>query len=151
MAVKAGLTINGINPLESELRGRAIRSENMRPVFKDILVEMTEHEKEIWRTHGSSVGRPWPDRVSDPPNPPLLRTRRLYRSLTNRSASGGAIRRATAHILEFGTTVDYAEYIQDGTDKMDSFAIMRFPLSEVRKYNRMMQNYLAGKRRRRFG
>lgn len=146
MPVSAKMTVNGINPLRSELEGRAVRATNMRPAFKEVIVAMTNHERRIFETKGASIQRVWEPRKYKYPWPLMRKTNKLYRSLTNKTKAGGAIRVANAHFMEFGTSVPYAKYHQTGTERMGKHMVMRWPLTEVRKYNRIMQDYLAGKK-----
>lgn len=140
--MKTGLTINGINALRSELLQPARNAVNMRPVLNDIMDDMVEHEKRLWDSEGASVGRPWEPREDGRSHPLMKRSRRLFRSLTNRTGSGEAVRTVTRSFLIFGTDVPYAIFHQKGTDRMPARIVQRFPLSKARQYNRMMQDYL---------
>lgn len=146
MATRTGLTVNGINALQSELRRPARNAVNMRPVLNEIMEDMVEHERHLWETEGASVGQHWDRREGAQDHPLMRRSGRLYRSLTNRTASGAAVRTVTRSFLIFGTDVPYAIFHQRGTSRMPARVVQRFPLSKARQYNRMMQNYLFTKR-----
>lgn len=62
--------------------------------------------------------------VHFPGAPPMVRTGRLFRSLTSLRGAGNVI---TPTVAEFGTTVQYAKFHQNGTRHMPKRAVVFEP------------------------
>lgn len=75
---------------------------------------VTAHMISAVQTNFNEGGRPkWKPRKRSYPHPPLMKTKRLYRSI-------GEIRRANGGEIEIGTAVEYAGYQHDGTKRIDA-------------------------------
>lgn len=82
---------------------------DFRDVFDDIIEDVIiERIKDIFRSQGDGT---WDPRVSGGDWPLLIRTGALYRSLTD-IGSRDNIYHATPHEVEFGSDIEYAEYVQ---------------------------------------
>ena len=146
------LTADGMYAFESSLLKAAERGDDLKPVLEVIARKMILHEKRVFDTSGASVGRPWkvldPETVAgkvkhgDPfPAKPLMGSLRLYHSLTQRG-NPEMILRITDSFIQYGTSVPYAGFLDDGTEDMDKRRPIMFSMNQAQEYYRDIQNYI---------
>tara|TARA_Y100000310_G_scaffold318591_1_gene372871 strand:- start:35 stop:550 length:516 start_codon:yes stop_codon:yes gene_type:complete len=144
--------------LKDEIRGIQKRAKSFIPIFLRIKEDLRQHWAGNFASNGLPVGG-WDP--LDPeyaawksahfPGPTMVRTGRLFRSLTrlegNASDLGG--REAT-----FGTKIEYAKFHQYGTLKMPKRLLIYEPAGASQKWAEWAADYLAGSfadRRQRWG
>jgi phage gpG-like protein len=143
MGIKIRINVDGIYATENMLRSAGSRAVKMRPAMEIILDRMLDHEKELFRTSGLSVGRPWePTDDGKGIGEILISSGRLMRSLTIKGAPEG-IQIVTDSDIRFGSRVPYFEFHDKGWsgEPTPRHPIM-FSRLQAREYYRIMQNYI---------
>lgn len=122
------------------------RSSNLRTPLTDILTSMRFWMERTFKTEGAYPGPRWAR--LDPTyrarkskgfggRTILRRSDRLYKSLTRKAP--GSVGRIGRNRLEYGTTVSYADFHQEGTRRMPARPPLRFIERDVRRWIRILQ------------
>ena len=124
------------------------RSKNFRPVFKKAQKMLEEANAENFAQAGLPSGgwKPLDAQYGSwkatrfPGVPTMVRSGRLFRSVTNLSNPARIIDKTTA---EFGTPIEYAKFHQYGTRKMPKRQVIFEPPSFARDLGREAADHVA--------
>lgn len=122
------------------------RSSNLRQPLTEILASMRFWMRHTFKTEGGYPGPKWKG-LEDlyaarksrqfAGRTILRRSDRLFKSLTRRAP--GSVGRVGKNRLEYGTTIPWAEFHQEGTRKMPARPPLRFIERDVRRWIRILQ------------
>lgn len=138
--------LKGMKDIDLLLSRIGERSSNLRQPLTEILASMRFWMGKTFKTEGAYPGPRWKSledvyaaRKSRQfgGRTILRRSDKLYKSLTRRTA--GSVGRVGKNRLEYGTTIPYAVFHQDGTRKMPMRPPLRFIERDVRRWIRILQ------------
>jgi phage gpG-like protein len=122
-----------------------------RPIWPVIEDDFYAQEKDQFKSEGTEGGDKWAPLSPEyagykeahfPGKPILQRTGDLYDSLTNPNSANG-VRREERKTLTLGSTLPYALYHQQGTNKMPARPELQFPEAFKRSTMHHIQVYLV--------
>jgi phage gpG-like protein len=128
------------------LAGMQARSADMRPVLKDAGRLLEKANAANFTSSGLPVGG-WSPRREPAAWPLMIRTGKLFQSLTNMRGAGSDIGLRSA---SFGTKVEYAKFHQNGTRKMPKRLIVFEPVGFKAALEEKAANHIIGMRARLF-
>lgn len=139
MSVKATVNINGVPPIVRKLGDMLLRGKTFTPLFAKQIAEIKLAWAGNFTTGGFASGGWMPldagyaawKLVRYPGSPPMVRTGRLFQSLT--AGMTESIFSATPNSYKMGTTVEYAKFHQYGTTKMPARQIVFVPTEFARR------------------
>lgn len=123
------------------------RTGDFRHIFRQMRDDLSDHWKRNFLTNGSLVGgwKPldkeygtWKS-VHFPGAPPLVRTGKLFRSVTELRGSPNEINK---HSATFGTNIKYADFHQYGTRNMAKREIVFEPFGFAEKWSRAAADHM---------
>ena len=131
--------------IDKKLRKMAKSLDDMREYYETVaLPRIIEHLKDIFRTGADGT---WAKRLDNLPHKLLRKSGRLYRSYTSR-ASPDNITVIKKRVFEFGSSVPYAKYHEEGTRRMQAREITGFVKKRQllsRSYVRSLNKYIKEK------
>jgi len=124
------------------------RSKNFMPVFEKARLELQAANAANFALGGLPAGGWKPldasyaawKAINFPGSPPMVRTGRLFRSLTDLRGPANSIRPTSA---TFGTDVEYAKFHQYGTTKMAKRQIIFEPIGFAKKTSENLAAWIA--------
>jgi len=134
--------------LKDEIRGIKERSKNFTHIFLRIKEDLRQHWAGNFTSNGLPVGgwdpldpeyAAW--KSSHFPGPTMIRTGRLFRSLTQLDGNASDVGRREA---TFGTKIEYAKFHQYGTLKMPKRQLVYEPAGASLRWGEWAADYLAG-------
>lgn len=123
------------------------RTGDFRYIFEKMRDDLSDQWKRNFTTNGSLVGgwRPldkeygaWKS-VHFPGAPPMIRTGRLFRSVSDLRGAPNEINKMSA---TFGTDIKYADFHQYGTKNMAKREIVFEPFGFAQKWSRAAADYI---------
>lgn len=132
MAIRVDVEVNAGEAIRY-LQRAEMRADNVTPVFEWAKNELERSNRANFAANGLPAGRAWRPLDAEygswkserfPGAGMLVRSGKLFRSLTDLKGAGNVIRPRSA---EFGTTVEYAKFHQQGTRHMPKRQIVFEP------------------------
>lgn len=123
------------------------RSDDFRPLFREVRRDLEEAWRDNFAKLGGGAGGWAPldaqygswKSVHFPGAPPMIRTGRLFRSLSDLRGEPNEIRKNSA---TFGTNIKYASFHQTGTSKMPRRPVVFEPFDFARKWSEKAANFI---------
>lgn len=149
MVAKVDIKVVGAKEAAAELQEMIERSDKLQPVFEWARVFLRSAWAANFAANGLPSGAAWDPldpqygawkAVRFPGAPTLVRSGRLFRSLTESNGIAISIRGATA---EFGTNVEYAKFHQEGTSKMPKRQIVFDPPGFSRELGQRIGSFIV--------
>jgi len=147
--VKVDIKVIGAKEAAADLQKMIERSDKLQPVFEWARVFLRSAWAANFAANGLPSGSAWDPldpqygawkSVNFPGAPTLVRTGNLFRSLTETNSIAISVRGSTA---EFGTTVEYAKFHQQGTTKMPKRQIVFEPPGFANELSRRIGSFIV--------
>lgn len=140
-------TTNDLEQIHDRLDGMQERCDKFRPIFEGMREELQDAWKKNFLTNGSLVGGWAPldkeygawKSVHFPGAPPMVRTGRLFTSLSDLRGPANEIRDQHA---SFGVEGDVAKFHQYGTTKMPKREIIFEPAGFAKRWGEKVVEYI---------
>jgi phage gpG-like protein len=122
------------------LRRMEDRASDFRPVFRWAKQELRKANSENFTSGGLPVGG-WAPGEEGTAWPLLRRTGKLFRSLASLNGAPNEIHKTHAY---FGTKVEYAKFIQYGTENMPARKIVFTPVGFAKAIGEQAAKHIVG-------
>lgn len=147
MAVVVVKTFGDLDECINQVEDMIERSDDFRPVFREMREDLSSEWQRNFQTNGSLVGGWSPldkeygtwKSVNFPGAPPMVRSGKLFRSLTELRGKPNEINKNRA---QFGTNLEYAKFHQYGTTKMPQRKLVFEPRGFAQKWGESLPKFI---------
>lgn len=148
MIQNVDVDVDGVPTAIAYLQGMKIRMDDYSVPFAGARQLLAAHNAENFTSNGLPVGGwspldaqygSWKSR-NFPGAPPMVRTGKLFESLTSLRGGVNVVRPTSA---EFGTTVEYAKFHQYGTNKMPKRQLIFDPPEFAKVFSERVAKWVA--------